>query len=166
MVQSFTGEALENEKFARQNRQFLEDRRSGYQSEARLYCGMDAFGALLPITVVVFGGLAILNGAMALTDLLVFLLYIGYFTGPVQSLVNTTRLLQEGKTSFRRYQELMETEPEIQDAPDARAPEKISGKLEFRRVEFRYGEDRQIFRNLDLTVHAGEYVALVGASGV
>lgn len=166
VVQSFTGEALENEKFARQNRQFLEDRRSGYQSEARLYCGMDAFGALLPITVVVFGGLAILNGAMALTDLLVFLLYIGYFTGPVQSLVNTTRLLQEGKTSFRRYQELMETEPEIQDAPDARAPEKISGKLEFRRVEFRYGEDRQIFRNLDLTVHAGEYVALVGASGV
>ena len=126
-MQSFTGEALENEKFARQNRQFLEDRRSGYQSEARLYCGMDAFGALLPITVVVFGGLAILNGAMALTDLLVFLLYIGYFTGPVQSLVNTTRLLQEGKASFRRYQELMKTEPEIQDAPDARAPEKISG---------------------------------------
>ncbi len=166
VVQSFTGEALENEKFSRQNQQFLEDRRSGYQSEARLYCGMDAFGGLLPIAIVVFGGLAILNGSMALTDLLIFLLYIGYFTGPIQSLVNTTRLLQEGKTSFRRYQELMETEPDIQDPPDAQVPEKICGKLEFHGVDFRYGEEKQIFRGLELTVESGEYVALVGASGV
>lgn len=166
VVQSFTGEALEREKFRRRNARFLEDRRLGYRSEARLYSGMGAFAAVIPITVVVFGGLAIQKGALALPDLLLFLLYIGYFTGPVQSLVNTSRLLQEGRTGFRRYRELLDTQPEIQDSPNAHSPERWEGRIELRQVDFRYGEGGEVFRGLDLTVNAGEYVALVGASGV
>lgn len=166
VVQSFANEAVEEEKFSRLNQRFLENRRVDYLSQCQLYCGMDTFAALIPIAVVVFGGLAILQGSMNLPDLLAFLLYIGYFTGPVQSLVNTSRLLQEGRTSFRRYLELMETEPEVQDSPDAREPEEISGRLEFRQVDFRYGEEGEVFRGLNLTVEAGEYVAVVGASGV
>lgn len=166
VVQSFSGEGMEEDKFSRLNRQFLEDRRAGYQSESRLYTGMDVFAAVIPIAVVVFGGLAILHGSMALSDLLLFLLYIGYFTGPVQSLVNTSRLLQEGRTSFRRYRELMDTQPAVVDKPEAEAPACISGDLEFRGISFRYGQGDQVFRNLNLTVKAGEYVALVGASGV
>lgn len=166
VVQSFAGEGMEEEKFSRLNRQFLEDRRVGYQSESRLYTGMDVFAAVIPIAVVVFGGLAILNGSMALSDLLLFLLYIGYFTGPVQSLVNTSRLLQEGRTSFRRYRELMDTPPAVTDKPDVQAPVSVRGDLEFRGISFRYGQGDEVFRNLNLTVRAGEYVALVGASGV
>lgn len=166
VVQSFAGEGMEEEKFSRLNRQFLEDRRAGYQSESRLYTGMDVFAAVIPIAVVVFGGLAILNGSMALSDLLLFLLYIGYFTGPVQSLVNTSRLLQEGRTSFRRYRELMDTPPAVTDKPDVQAPVSVRGDLEFRGISFRYGQGDEVFRNLNLTVRAGEYVALVGASGV
>lgn len=166
VVQSFAGEGMEEEKFSRLNRQFLEDRRAGYQSESRLYTGMDVFAAVIPIAVVVFGGLAILNGSMALSDLLLFLLYIGYFTGPVQSLVNTSRLLQEGRTSFRRYRELIDTPPAVTDKPDAQAPVSVRGDLEFRGISFRYGQGDEVFRNLNLTVRAGEYVALVGASGV
>lgn len=166
VVQSFTNEALEDEKFTRQNQRFLADRRLSYRSEAELYCGMDTFAALIPIAVVVFGGLAIRNDAMSLSDLLAFLLYISYFTGPVQSLVNTSRLLQEGKSSFRRYIELMETEPAIQDGSQLVEIETIKGKLEFRGVDFSYGEGETVFHGLNLTVEAGEYVALVGASGV
>lgn len=166
VVQSFSGEAMEEEKFSRLNRRFLEDRRAGYQSESRLYTGMDVFAAVIPIAVVVFGGLAILRGSMAISDLLLFLLYVGYFTGPVQSLVNTSRLLQEGRTSFRRYRELMDTPPAIADKPDAQAPAGVRGDLEFRGISFRYGQGDEVFRDLNLTVKAGEYVALVGASGV
>lgn len=86
VVQSFTGEALEKEKFRRRSAKFLEDRRLGYRSEATLYTGVGAFSSVIPIAVVVFGGLAIANGGMDLSDLLLFLLYIGNFTGPVQSL--------------------------------------------------------------------------------
>lgn len=166
VVQSFAGERIEKEKFSRLNRRFLEDRRAGYQSESRLYTGMEVFAAAIPIAVVVFGGLALLRGSMAISDLLLFLLYTGYFTGPVQSLVNTSRLLQEGRTSFRRYRELMDTPPAVKDKPEAQAPASVRGDLEFRGVSFRYGQGEEVFRDLNLTVRAGEYVALVGASGV
>lgn len=166
VVQSFAGEQAEKEKFARRNRRFLEDRRQSYRSESLLYTGMDVFSALIPIGVVAFGGLAVLRGTMNLPDLLLFFLYTGYFTGPVQSLVNTSRLLQEGRTGFRRYRELMEEQPEIRDGPDPVVPEHIDGRLEFRQVDFSYGEGGEVFRGLDLTIQAGEYVALVGPSGV
>ncbi len=165
VVQSFANEAMEEEKFRRHNERFLESRRLSYRGEAQLYCGMDTFSALLPILIVVFGGLAILDGSMALPDLLVFLLYIGSFTGPIQSLVNTSRLLQEGRTSFRRYLELMGTEPRIQDSPDAAMPENIQGRIEFRDVCFHYGGE-PVLQHIQLTIEPGEYVALVGASGV
>ena len=150
VVQSFANEELEYKKFSRLNRRFLEDRRTGYRSEAQLYCGMNTFAALIPIVVVVFGGLAILNGSLSLTDLLAFLLYISYFTGPVQSLVNTSRLIQEGRTSLRRYLELMETEPAIQDTPSLTEPTEIQGRLEFQHVDFRYGESQTVLCGLDL----------------
>lgn len=166
VVQSFTGEELEKKKFHQRNARFLKDRRLSYRSEARLYSGIEAFSAVIPIAVVVFGGMAIQKGAMALSDLLLFLLYIGYFTGPVQSLINTSRLLQEGRTGFQRYRELLDTQPEIQDSSSTQSPKKWEGRIELRQVDFRYGEGEQIFRGLNLSVNAGEYVALVGASGV
>ena len=92
VVQSFTNERLEEEKFDRQNQRFLESRRRGYQSEAKLYCGMDAFANLLPIAVAVFGGLAIWAGAMKLPDLVLFMLYVNYFSAPVRSLANTAAI--------------------------------------------------------------------------
>jgi len=166
VVQSFTGEDMEEEKFRRRNARFLEDRRRSYQGEAQLYTGMDVFAMVIPIAVVVFGGLAILNGGMNISDLLVFLLYIGYFTGPIQSLVNTSRLLQEGRTSFRRYRELMETQPQIVNVPAPVKMEEVSGRIEFSHVGFSYGQGEAVFHDLNLTIEAGEYVALVGASGV
>ena len=93
-------------------------------------------------------------------------MYVSSFTGPIQSLVNTSRLIQEGRTAFARYTELMETQPEIADAPGAAELPRAEGKLEFRDVGFRYQDGETVFRHLNLTVEAGEYVALVGASGV
>ena len=119
MVQSFGNEDLETEKFNRRNEKFLKSRKAGYKGEALCYGGMDAFASLIPIAVVVFGGLAILQGSLALSDLVVFLLYVSYFTQPIQSLVNTSRLIQEGRTGFRRFLEILDTQPEIQDAPGA-----------------------------------------------
>lgn len=166
MVQSFGNEDLETEKFNRRNEKFLKSRKAGYKGEALCYGGMDAFASLIPIAVVVFGGLAILQGSLALSDLVVFLLYVSYFTQPIQSLVNTSRLIQEGRTGFRRFLEILDTQPEIQDAPGAVELPRVRGDIQFSHVDFRYGEGDAVFRDLNLTVQAGEYVALVGASGV
>ncbi|MGI6254337.1 MAG: ABC transporter ATP-binding protein [Acutalibacter sp.] len=166
MVQSFGNEETEARKFDLRNQQFLKSRCASYKGEALCYDGMDAFGSLLPIVVVVLGGLAILKGSLQLGDLVVFLLYVGYFTQPLQILVNSLRLIQEGRTGFRRILEILTTQPEIADAPDAQDLPPVKGDIRFSGVTFRYGGGEEVFRNLNLSISAGEYVALVGASGV
>lgn len=166
MVQSFASEETEAEKFDRCNQQFLKSRCASYKGEALCYDGMDAFGNLLPIVVVVLGGLAILQGRLGLADLVVFLLYVGYFTQPLKILVNSLRLIQEGRTGFRRIMEILNTQPEITDIPGARELPRVKGDIRFSGVTFRYGSGDEVFRNLNLSIQAGEYVALVGASGV
>ncbi len=165
MVQSFGNEGVEAQKFDRQNEKFLDSRKKSYRGEALCWGGMNAFSSLLPIAVVVFGGLAMVNGGFSLSNLVVFLLYVSYFTQPIQSLVNTSRLIQEGRTGFRRFMEILETKPEITDAPGARELPRVKGEIRFSHVGFRYGEGDDVFRDLNLTIQAGEYVALVGASG-
>lgn len=166
MVQSFGNEAVEAQKFHVRNEKFLESRKRGYKGEALCYGGMDAFSSLIPIAVVVVGGLSILQGSLALEELVVFLLYVSYFTQPIQSLVNTSRLIQEGRTGFARYMEILETQPEVADLPGAQDLPPVKGDIRFSHVTFRYGEGDAVFRDLNLTIRAGEYVALVGASGV
>lgn len=166
MVQYFASEETEAEKFDQCNQKFLKSRCAGYKGEALCYGGMDAFGNLLPIVVVVLGGLAILQGRMGLADLVVFLLYVGYFTQPLTTLVNSLRLIQEGRTGFHRIMEILNTRPEITDAPNAWELPRIKGDIRFSKVSFRYGGGDEVFRDLDLSIRAGEYVALVGASGV
>ena len=166
MVQSFASEETEAEKFDRCNQQFLKSRCASYKGEALCYDGMDAFGNLLPIVVVVLGGLAILQGRLGLADLVVFLLYVGYFTQPLKILVNSLRLIQEGRTGFRRIMEILNTQPEITDTSGARELPRVKGDIRFSGVTFRYGSGDEVFRNLNLSIQAGEYVALVGASGV
>ena len=166
MVQSFGNEAVEAQKFHVRNEKFLESRKRGYKGEALCYGGMDAFSSLIPIAVVVVGGLSIPQGSLALSELVVFLLYVSYFTQPIQSLVNTSRLIQEGRTGFARYMEILETQPEVADLPGAQDLPPVKGDIRFSHVTFRYGEGDAVFRDLNLTIRAGEYVALVGASGV
>lgn len=166
MVQSFGNEDLESQKFDRRNEKFLKSRKAGYRGEALCYGGMNAFSSLIPVAVVVFGGLSIVKGSLQLSQLVVFLLYISYFTQPIQSLVNTSRLIQEGRTGFRRFLEILETKPEIQDSPHAVDLPRVRGEIQFSHVNFRYGEVDSVFQDLNLTIQAGEYVALVGASGV
>ena len=166
MVQSFGNEAVEAQKFHVRNEKFLESRKRGYKGEALCYGGMDAFSSLIPIAVVVVGGLSILQGSLALSELVVFLLYVSYFTQPIQSLVNTSRLIQEGRTGFARYMEILQTQPEVADLPGAQDLPPVKGDIQFSHVTFRYGEGDAVFRDLNLTIRAGEYVALVGASGV
>ena len=131
MVQSFGNEGVEAQKFDRQNEKFLDSRKKSYRGEALCWGGMNAFSSLLPIAVVVFGGLAMVNGGFSLSNLVVFLLYVSYFTQPIQSLVNTSRLIQEGRTGFRRFMEILETKPEITDAPGARELPRVKGEIRF-----------------------------------
>ena len=167
VVKSFTNEAVERAKFAYENQRFVDSRRDGYQSEAYFYGGMAAFTQLITVGVIVLGGAAIVQASLDLADLLTYLLYVGILIEPIQRLVNFARLYQEGITGFSRFMEILEIEPDIQDAPDALELANVQGRIEFRGVGFRYKEGyNDVISNISLDIQVGEYVALVGSSGV
>lgn len=167
VVKSFTNEEIEKKKFAYENNRFVESRRDGYRSEAYFYSGMVAFTHLITVAVVVFGGVSMVYASLDVADLLTFLLYVGILVEPIRRLVNFARLYQDGITGFNRFYEMLEVEPEIKDSAGAVEVAKVQGNIELRNVSFRYksGHD-YVLRNSCLQVRAGEYVALVGFSGV
>ncbi len=167
VVKSFTNEEVEKKKFAYENNRFLESRKSTYRNESYLYNGMSAFVQLITVTVIVFGGVSIVNASLDLPDLITFLLYIGNLIEPIQKLTQMTMQLQEGIASFERFIEILELEPDIQDVANAVELRDAKGNVRFKDVGFRYHEDYDfVLENLSLDVKAGEYIALVGTSGV
>lgn len=167
VVKSFTNEAIERRKFAYENNRFVGSRSDGYRSEAYFDNGLIAFTQIITIIVVVFGGVAIVNASLDLADLLTYLLVIGILVEPIRRMANFARLYQEGVTGFSRFMDVLEIEPDIQDAPDAVELTQVQGNIEFRNVSFKYKQDHDyILRHISLDIGVGEYVALVGSSGV
>ncbi len=167
VVKSFTNDEVEMQKFAHANRRFLDSRRDGYRSEANFSSGLIAFTQLMTIAVIVFGSVAIVRASLDLADLVTYLLFIGILIDPIQKLSNFIRLYQEGITGFNRFMEILEVAPDLQDAPDAVDVTGVRGHIEFQDVSFKYKEDlNYVMKDLSLEIRAGEYVALVGSSGV
>ncbi len=167
VVKSFTNEEIEKKKFAYENQQFVESRKEGYKSEAYFYSGLLTFTQLMMVAVVIFGAASIVKGTLDLADWLTFLLYIGILIEPINRLGNFIRLYQEGITGFERFMEILEVEPDIKDAPDAIELTNVQGNIEFNNVSFKYKEDYDhVLKHLSLSIKAGEYIALVGPSGV
>jgi len=167
VVKSFTNEAVEAKKFRVENGRFLESRRDSYRGETYFAEGLIAFTQLMTVAVIVFGSISIVNGSLDLPDLITFLLYVGILIEPIRRYGNFTRLYQEGIAGFERIMEVLEVQPDIQDAADAIKLTSVEGNVEFRDVSFKYKEGQgSIFKNLSLTIKAGELVALVGASGI
>jgi ATP-binding cassette, subfamily B, bacterial len=167
VVKSFTNEEMEMKKFAHENNRFVESRKSTYKNEAAIWQGVEMITQLITVTVIVFGGVSITRAALDLADLITFLLYIGNFIEPIQKLTHMTEQFQEGITGFERFMEIIEVEPEIQDSVNAIEIQNVQGNIEFKNVGFRYRDDyAHVLKNISLEAHAGDYIALVGSSGV
>jgi ATP-binding cassette subfamily B protein len=109
----------------------------------------------------------IVHASLDLADLITFLLYIGNLIEPIQQLTHMTEQFQEGITGFERFMEIMEIEPDVQDAPNAIHIQHVHGNVEFKNVAFRYHENHAyVLKNISLDVKAGDFIALVGSSGV
>ena len=166
VVQSFTNEALEVEKFNRENQRFLESRKKTYKAEAYFYNSTEAFIQLITITIVIFGAMQIVHASLDLPDLITFLLYIGFMIEPIQRLTHMSTQFQEGITGFQRFIEIMNRKPAIENSPIAKKIPRVDGHIEFQEVSFRYDTSlKPVFDHLSLEIHPGEYAAIVGPSG-
>lgn len=167
VVQSFTNEGIERSKFSTENNRFVASRRIGYRDETYFYNGIVAFTQLFTVVVVVFGAASIARGSLQLADLLTYLLYVGIIIEPIRTALNFLRLYQEGITGFDRFMEMLEVQPDVADAPDAIELRDVHGMIEFHDVSFRYREGNDhVLKNIDLRINSGDYVAIVGPSGV
>lgn len=166
VVKSFANEEIEKEKFKEGNDGFLEAKKNSYHYMGGYQAGLGAFTTMIQIVVVVTGSVFITKGYVEVTDLITFLLYISIFTEPVKTLIDFTEQFQNGYTGFERFMEIMNTIPDIEDRPDAKALADVKGDIEFDNVTFRYEEkSEKVLNHVNLSVAAGSYMALVGSSG-
>lgn len=168
VVKSFANEEMERKKFVNENNLFLKTRKAVYRGETNFYEGVIfTFTQLMSISVIFFGGINIINANLNLADLLIFILYVNNFIEPIRIISFTAIIYQEGITGFNRCMDILEIDPDIQDSEEAIELRHPRGDVEFKNVSFRYNNTGDyVLKNISLTVHPGEYVALVGSSGV
>jgi len=167
VVKSFANENKEMDKFHDGNLKFVESKRNSYWQMATFHSGLGLFTSLINVAVILGGTLFMLNDIIVLSDLLTFLLYINTIIEPVRKLINFTEQFQNGITGFDRFMEIMEIQPDITDKKDAVALKEVRGQIEFQDVAFKYMDTKaDVFHDINLKVEAGDYLALVGSSGV
>ena len=166
VVKSFANEHVENEKFKKGNDGFLAAKKNSYFNMGTFQAGVGVFTTLIQVNVIIVGGILIAYRQLNIQDLLTFMLYIGVFTDPIRTLVDFTEQFQNGYTGFERFREIMDIEPDIKDAPNAKELTDVKGSITFENVSFQYrdGADK-VLNNVSLDVPAGAYMALVGSSG-
>ena len=166
VVQSFANEDIEREKFRESNENFLISKNANYRCMGSFMSGNLFFQGMMYLVTLVFGGWLIAHGKMEAADLAMYALYIGIFISPIQILVELTEMMQKGLSGFRRFLEVVETDPEIVNAPDAVELTNVKGDVEYQNVSFHYSDDdAPVLSNVSFKIPAGKSIALVGPSG-
>ena len=166
VVQSFANERIEQEKFNRSNENFLISKDENYRCMGSFMSGNAFFQGMMYLVTLVFGGFLIAHGRMEASDLAMYALYIGIFISPIQILVELTEMMQKGLSGFRRFLEVVETEPEIVDAADAKPLKNVKGNVCYEDVSFHYSDDdTPVLSHVSFEIPAGKSIALVGPSG-
>lgn len=166
VVQSFANERIEQKKFNRSNENFLISKDANYRCMGSFMSGNAFFQGMMYLVTLVFGGFLIAYGRMEASDLAMYALYIGIFISPIQILVELTEMMQKGLSGFRRFLEVVETEPDIVDAADAKPLKNVKGNVCYEDVSFHYSDDdTPVLSHVSFEIPAGKSIALVGPSG-
>lgn len=167
VVKSFANETQEMDKFHNENGQYVTSKENSYYYMGKYHSGLGAFTSFISVAVIFFGALFISSETINTADLIAFILYINNLIDPVKKLINFTEQFQEGVTGFERFMEVLEIEPDIKDSDNAKDLKDVEGNIVFDNVGFQYNKSNDhVLRGINLDVKAGEYIALVGSSGV
>ncbi|MBY6158978.1 ABC transporter ATP-binding protein [Pseudooceanicola nitratireducens] len=165
VVQAFANEDHETALFAKDNAAYRSTKLAAYKvmaaSSSLNYMGM----RLIQVIVMVAGAIFVLNGSLTTGGFVAFLLLVGVFFRPLDKIAAVIEVYPRGIAGFRRYLDLMQTQPDVADRPDAVPAPAFRGAVTFENVQFDYGDDRPVIRDINLHVGAGETMAFVGPSG-
>lgn len=167
VVASFANEKAEITKFQEGNNKWLSTKNDSYTRMGMFHSGLNWFMSIINAVLLCFGGIFIAKKIIDTADLLTFILYVNNLIDPIKKLINFTEQFQNGITGFERFMEIMELEPDIKDKPGAVDAGVLKGNICFKDVTFKYSDDKdEVFKNVNLKINEGEYMALVGMSGV
>lgn len=166
VVKAFTNEEMENAKFETDNGKFLDIKKETYKYMAMFQTTVKMFDGIMYLAVIVAGGFFMIRGLVAPGDLVAFMLYVTTLIATIRRIIEFAEQFQRGMTGIERFLQIMDADIEIFDEPGAVAMEKPAGEITFENVSFEYPDDHNIvFTGLNLSIHRGEKLAIVGPSG-
>ena len=166
VVKAFTNEEMENRKFAADNRKFYDIKKESYKYMAAFQTSTRLFDGIMYLSVVIGGGIFMVKGLIKPGDLVAYMLYVTTLIATIRRIIEFAEQFQRGMTGIERFLQIMDADIDIFDEENARPLEEVSGNIEFENVSFEYPDDHnEVFSNLNLSIRAGEKVAIVGPSG-
>lgn len=166
VVKAFTNEEVENGKFEKDNGAFLNIKRETYRYMAAFQTTVRMFDGLMYLIVLVAGGTFMLKGLIEPGDLVAYIMYVSTLIATIRRIIEFAEQFQRGMTGIERFLQIMDADIEIFDEPGAVELKEPEGNIVFEDVNFEYPDDHnQVFSHLNLSIKAGEKVAIVGPSG-
>jgi ATP-binding cassette, subfamily B, bacterial len=165
VVQSFTNEQYEKDRFNKNNQFFRKTKLEAYKVMSTNLSGIYITTRLMTVTILVFGAWLSFSGKLSYGELVAFILYLNILFKPIEKISALLELYPKGMAGFKRFIELIDTEPDIKNLPDAVDVPALKGEIRFQNVTFGYEGNRNILNDLTFSVEAGKTVAFVGPSG-
>lgn len=166
VIKAFGAERTEAEKFAQGNEDFKHIKKQTYRFMALFQASTRLFDGLMYLLVILAGGLFVVYGAITPGDLVAYVLYVSTLIATIRRIVEFAEQFQRGMTGIERFFEIMDAPVEVTDMPDAKPLLASQGQIQFHDVSFEYPDDHNsVLRHINLSIAAGERLALVGPSG-
>ena len=164
VTKAYTNAEKEVEKFKVGNTQFVDASRRAYNAMAKFHSSTSFITDVFNVFILIAGGLFLYAGEISVGDYPTFIVSVNLFIGPVNTLIAFMEQFQNGVSGFKRYCEIIDTEPE-QEAPNAEELTNVAGAVEFKNVTYAYDTTKEVLHNIDLKLEKGRKLALVGPSG-
>ncbi|MCM3764301.1 ABC transporter ATP-binding protein [Neobacillus niacini] len=165
VVQSFTNEDFEIASFRKNNQRYRAAKLGGYRVMSFSLSGIYMMTRMITIIVLVYGAWLSFTGQLSYGELVGFVLYVNVLVKPIDKISAIMELYPKGMAGFKRFIELIDSAPEIQDTKDAVEVASLNGNIVFHDVSFRYDRHKTVLEEINLEIRAGETVAFVGPSG-
>lgn len=165
VVQSFTNESFENKRFSVNNLKFRQAKLGGYKVMSFSLSGIYMMTRFVTLAVLVVGAWLTYTGQLTYGELVGFVLYINVLFKPIDKISALMELYPKGMAGFKRFTELLDMDPDVQDVKDAVEVQTLRGDIAFEDVTFGYDEHKRVLNGIDLNISAGETIAFVGPSG-
>jgi ATP-binding cassette subfamily B protein len=164
-AKAFANEKAEEEKFTAANNAYKTAKGGWYKTMGIYHAGILFTKGILEVITIAIGGVFIMLGKMNYVDLFTFSLYVSVFTTPIIQLADFIEMFTDGMTGFKRFRDIMNTEPEIQDKPNSLELQDIRGDIEYKDVSFAYADGLPVLEHISFTLPHGKCMAVVGPSG-